>query len=563
MNKFIGSVICIMFSFVLLLGNVYAEDAVIQELQTDVSQTKSKADKNAADIESMKGGLPAVWEAINAIELTPGPVGPAGPIGPQGPPGPQGDVGPQGPIGPQGEQGPPGTNGVDGESGPAGPQGEQGPPGPQGEQGPAGECNCPSTADVEYLLAEVDYLKNLLCHDNDSDGYFSGPVCDEEEIDCDDDDATVNPGEEEICDGVDNDCDGWIDEGISGCDPCHDNDGDGYFSGPACTGEIDCDDDDASINPGEEEICDGVDNDCNGDIDDGLANCIPCQDNDGDGYFTGFACTGPIDCDDDDATVNPGEEEICDGVDNDCDGLSDEGLSCVMPIDKFDWRDYQGTNLLTPVKNVGSCGSTYAFAVTSTMESKLNIQEYRAGRPLPNIHLSEQELMSCDTNNNGCGGGWAYYSLQYIETTGIVDHACFPYQAADVPCEPCGPITERYTVTDWTYIYTPSSGTPPTDEELYAILKTNGPIILHMNVYQSFYAYQGGIYTTQSDPGSSIGAKNMLLVGYDLTGSEPYWILQNDWGTNWGEDGFMRIKPDDISIDKTYIIYIDNVELLD
>jgi len=103
-----------------------------------------------------------------------------------------------------------------------------------------------------------------------------------------------------------------------------DSDGDGYSS------ETDCNDDDVSVNPGTSESCDGVDNDCNGDVDD-----IPYFiDTDGDGYGNPaggiIACNAPegyvsdnSDCDDSNAFVSPVAEEICDdGLDNDCDGTA-------------------------------------------------------------------------------------------------------------------------------------------------------------------------------------------------------------------------------------------------
>ncbi len=109
-----------------------------------------------------------------------------------------------------------------------------------------------------------------------------------------------------------------------------DADGDGW------TADQDCDDSDPEIHPDAEEVCDGVDNDCDGDIDEGLGTTW-YEDLDGDGYGspgTGIvvcdAClTGYVrdssDCDDGDPNTNPGADEICDGVDNDCDGDVDEG----------------------------------------------------------------------------------------------------------------------------------------------------------------------------------------------------------------------------------------------
>ncbi|MGB5619766.1 MAG: C1 family peptidase [Desulfobacterales bacterium] len=228
---------------------------------------------------------------------------------------------------------------------------------------------------------------------------------------------------------------------------------------------------------------------------------------------------------------------------------------CDGDIDRFDWRDYQGNNLMTPVKNVGNCGSTYAFAVTSVIESKLNIQEYLAGRSLPDIHLSEQELM-CASFNNGCGGGSPSGSLGYVKDFGIVENECLPYNPSDnLVCTFCDPNTVRYTISDFTRLDN------PTDDQIYAALRTNGPIIVYFQTYSDLYSYQDGIYTTNGQ--NYAGAKSMILVGYDLTGEEPYWILQNDWDTNWGEQGFLKIAPNDISINRAYFYFIGNVALFE
>jgi len=120
------------------------------------------------------------------------------------------------------------------------------------------------------------------CDDADGDGY-NDAACGGN--DCDDGDFFVNPGVAEVCDdGIDNNCDGNIDEG---CSSCPDADGDGYED--AACGGTDCDDGNFFVNPGAVEICDdGIDNDCNGDIDGDDAACgssclpagAPCLSND-------------------------------------------------------------------------------------------------------------------------------------------------------------------------------------------------------------------------------------------------------------------------------------------
>jgi len=143
--------------------------------------------------------------------------------------------------------------------------------------------------------------------DDDGDGF-------DMRADCDDADPAVHPDAEEVCDGFDNDCDGSADEDF-------DQDGDG-FPGPACEGtgaRVDCDDSDRAKSPATRETCDGLDNDCDGRIDEGF-------DADLDGFST--CGDGPVDCDDADHLVRPGGTEYCDGKDNDCNGQTDEGDVC-------------------------------------------------------------------------------------------------------------------------------------------------------------------------------------------------------------------------------------------
>ena len=143
-----------------------------------------------------------------------------------------------------------------------------------------------------------------ICPDNDGDGF---PV----DVDCNDNNPTVNPGASETCDGIDNNCNGQVDEG---CTTCTDSDSDGFFAQAGCGTLEDCNDSDTTIFPGATEVCDGVDNNCDAAIDEGFDG-----DND---TFT--SCAG--DCNDSDHNINPNATEVCDGVDNNCEGSIDEGF---------------------------------------------------------------------------------------------------------------------------------------------------------------------------------------------------------------------------------------------
>ncbi len=141
--------------------------------------------------------------------------------------------------------------------------------------------------------------------DGDGDGYpAQSDACEEggASVDCNDAVAAIFPGAQELCDGIDNDCSGAPDD--------DDRDGDGVGS---CD---DCDDGDPFVYPGAAEACDGIDNDCSGGVDEPW-------DIDGDGRSP---CDG--DCNDDNPDIAKGLPELCDGLDNDCDTYVDEDPTC-------------------------------------------------------------------------------------------------------------------------------------------------------------------------------------------------------------------------------------------
>ncbi|MFP2933658.1 putative metal-binding motif-containing protein, partial [Pyxidicoccus sp. 3LG] len=172
--------------------------------------------------------------------------------------------------------------------------------------------------------------------------------------DCDDSQASVYPGAREDCDGLDNNCTGGIDEGHARTEYFRDADGDLVGAGPAVqacrapagyvTSSGDCDDVNPDRAPSRSEVCNDVDDDCDGEMDEGFdKNWYLDGDNDtyGRNEAATVSCASPGanyvkrsgDCDDSFAAVNPGATELCNNRDDNCSGIADEtfpdkGMPC-------------------------------------------------------------------------------------------------------------------------------------------------------------------------------------------------------------------------------------------
>lgn len=198
----------------------------------------------------------------------------------------------------------------------------------------------------------------------------------------------------------------------------------------------------------------------------------------------------------------------------------------------FDWRDKDGQNWMTPVKEQGLCGGCWAFATIGVVEATVKIH---ADDPTIDVDLSEQYLISDCCSAGNCYGGWPNLALRHIREIGTPDENCFPYAMSNSACTPCLE-WEEDPIKIEDYVRISSS-----KDALKAALQKYGPLVVLVNTPDDwYYGSIGGTY--ESIGGSANQA--VILVGWD--DFKDCWIVKNSWGTGWGEDGYGRVRYGDI-----------------
>jgi cathepsin B len=202
----------------------------------------------------------------------------------------------------------------------------------------------------------------------------------------------------------------------------------------------------------------------------------------------------------------------------------------------FDSRT-QWPNCVHQIRDQQSCGSCWAFAASEVLSDRFCI----ATKGATNVVLSPQDLVSCDSQDYGCQGGYVDKSWDYIRDTGIVSDECLPYTSGDGDSGTC-PFNSSKKCKKGTFKkYKVSKHNQHTTiADAKNSLVNEGPIETGFEVYDDFMSYSGGVYRRTSD--SLLGGHAVKIVGWgkDTDGTE-YWIVANSWNTNWGEKGFFRI----------------------
>lgn len=195
------------------------------------------------------------------------------------------------------------------------------------------------------------------------------------------------------------------------------------------------------------------------------------------------------------------------------------------PPASWDWRQW---GVVTPIRDQALpqyCGSCWAHGTAAAFESAIAMQTGRL------YSFSVQQLVSCSPSYGSCNGG--DFAFGFYKRVGAALDADFPYAAADVSCK--SGLTQHFKAKSWAYVGA-SYRQPSTDEIKRAIYQF-GPVAVTVSASGAWKHYRGGVYNECNHNGTN---HIVAIVGWDDT--DQAWIVKNSHGTEWGEDGYMRIK---------------------
>jgi parallel beta-helix repeat protein len=204
----------------------------------------------------------------------------------------------------------------------------------------------------------------------------------------------------------------------------------------------------------------------------------------------------------------------------------------------FSWRDVNGTDFTTPVRNQAPYPSCETFALTAAVETMVQIEaNYSFGCDLSEAHLFFHSGGTIDW------GSYPENDTKYLIEYGIPDEDCWPYpiDLYQYPLNTTSPDWKNRTVKikDWHYL-------PEDPDVIKTAIYENGPVPTYFLVYRDFYYHKEGIY--QHRWGEALGPHYVCIMGWN---DDPgYWIVKNSWGINYQDKGWFNIRYGECSIEK-------------
>ena len=195
--------------------------------------------------------------------------------------------------------------------------------------------------------------------------------------------------------------------------------------------------------------------------------------------------------------------------------------------ESWNWIEH---NAVTHVKNQGNCGSCWSFSATGAMEGAYAIKTGKL------VNISEQQLIDCSIKygNLGCGGGLYDHAFEYATDHYMCLEKDEPYEGKLETCSKCPPIYKLDGCAD----------VKPNNQTLLKMAVAQQPVSVAIEADKEiFQTYEKGVLKSR-ECGTEIDHA-VLIVGYGNEDGTDYWLVKNSWGTDWGDNGYIKILRDE------------------
>jgi cathepsin C len=214
----------------------------------------------------------------------------------------------------------------------------------------------------------------------------------------------------------------------------------------------------------------------------------------------------------------------------------------------LDWREERGGNYLEPVADQGACGSCWAVSGMRMLTARHKIAQKKPDA----LPWSISFPLYCSEFNQGCEGGYGILASSWSADVGLLPANCATYSDSGKKCAvnaTCVAELKKSGEPRWRATasrYLGGRQDLVTEALLIQELNERGPVMVSLKGPQlgdDFMFYSDGVYTGESKPNpDATGGHAVLLIGYGEEDKTPYWIVQNSWGADWGEDGYVRMS---------------------
>ncbi|MGE8337781.1 C1 family peptidase [Pseudomonas laurylsulfatiphila] len=206
---------------------------------------------------------------------------------------------------------------------------------------------------------------------------------------------------------------------------------------------------------------------------------------------------------------------------------------CVVSVQALDIPssvDWRTRGAVTSVKQLGTCGSGYAFSAVGALEGALFLETEKL------VELSAQQILDCSSEqgNQGCDGGLMDYTYDYVKQNGIQSEEYYPYTGGGGRCD--AGVIRAVAANTVTYTNLPAG-----DEEALRQAVAKAPVSAAIDASDNFQNYAGGVLNDDSCNEDDLNYA-VLIVGYGTEDGEDYWLVKNSRGAEWGEGGYIKMS---------------------